>query len=89
MWTRQPAPFAIHPIADIQVGATQSPMIGRADVTARIAAISYSLVIEAVVWFTFAWGGLDGPWQVGELLSFLGIALSPIPVCVLCFRRRA
>ena len=62
-------------------------MIGKADTTARIAAICYSIVIAAMAWFTAAWGGLDGPWHLGELLGFLGVALSPIPVCILCFRR--
>lgn len=62
-------------------------MIGRADTTARIAAICYTLVIAAMVWFTLAWGGLDEPWRFGELLVLTAITLSPIPVCVLCFRR--
>lgn len=64
-------------------------MIGKADTTARLAAICYAIVIAAMVCFTVAWGGLDGSWHLGELLGFLGVALSPIAVCILCFRRSA
>lgn len=64
-------------------------MIDKADISARIAAVCYTMVIAAMVSFTLAWGGLDKPWRFDELLVFMGIALSPIPVCVLCFRRRA
>jgi hypothetical protein len=63
-------------------------MTGKADTTARIAAIFYTLVIAVMVWFTFAFGGFDfGLAHVGELVVFAAIALSPIPICILCFRR--
>lgn len=64
-------------------------MVGRVDVTARIAAICYTLFIAALVWFTLAWGGLDEPWQLSDLLVLTALALSPIPVCFICFRRSA
>ena len=64
-------------------------MAGQVDITARIAAISYTVVIAAGVWFTLAWTGSNEHWHFGELLAFVGFALSPVLVCVLCFRRDA
>ena len=62
-------------------------MRGTVDITARVAAISYTLVIVAMVWFTFAFFGFDLGGDVGGLTVFALLALSPIPVCILCFRR--
>ena len=62
-------------------------MKGTVDITARVAAISYTLVIAAIVWFTFAFFGFDLGSDFGGLAVFALLALSPIPVCILCFRR--
>ena len=62
-------------------------MRGSADITARIAAVCYTGMIAAGVWFTLAWTGANEQWRLDELLGFAGVALSPIPVCILCFRR--
>lgn len=57
------------------------------DVPARVAAICYTLIVAAMVWFTLAWGGIDFDWRFVEALVFIAIALSPLPVLILCFRR--
>ena len=57
------------------------------DITARVAAISYTVIIAAMVWFTFAFFGFDLGGDVGGLAMFALLALSPIPVSILCFRR--
>jgi hypothetical protein len=62
-------------------------MSGKVDAPARIAAICYTLVVAAMVWFTLAWGGINFDWRFDEALVFIAIALSPVPVLVLCFRR--
>lgn len=62
-------------------------MTGRADITARIAAVCYTGMVAAGVWFTLAWAGANDQWRLDELLGFPVVALSPIPVCILCFRR--
>ncbi len=62
-------------------------MKGTADITARVAAICYTLVIAAMVWFTVAFFGFDLGGDVGGLAVFALLALSPVPVCILCFRR--
>lgn len=62
-------------------------MTGKPDISARIAAICYTLVIIAMVWFTFAFFGFGTGGDVGGAIVFALIALSPIPVCILCFRR--
>ncbi|MFV3424453.1 hypothetical protein ACNJGC_21730, partial [Mycobacterium tuberculosis] len=63
--------------------------LGSVDVTARIAAVCYTIVVGAGVWFTLAWAGTDAQWKLDELAVFSTFALSPIPVCVLCFKRRS
>ena len=63
-------------------------VLGSVDIAARIAAVCYTLAVGAGVWFTLAWAGIDAPWKSDELLVFSAIALSPIPVCVFCFKRR-
>ncbi|HXH15780.1 MAG TPA: hypothetical protein VNJ10_06575 [Sphingomonas sp.] len=62
-------------------------MTGKADITARIVAICYTLVIIVIVWFTFAFFGFELGGDVGGSVVFALVALSPIPVCILCFRR--
>jgi hypothetical protein len=62
-------------------------MTGKADITARIVAICYTLVIIAMVWFTFAFFGFESGGDVGGSILFALLALSPIPVCILCFRK--
>jgi len=62
-------------------------MKGTVDITARVAAISYTIVIAAMVSFTFALFGFDLGGDVGGLAVFVLLALSPIPVCILCFRK--
>ncbi|WP_260599379.1 hypothetical protein [Sphingomonas endolithica] len=62
-------------------------MTGEANIAARVAAISYTLAIAAMVWFTFAFFGFDLKGDVSGLIVFALLALSPIPVCILCFRR--
>jgi hypothetical protein len=75
------------PIADVHSSGIVAQMAGKADISARIAAICYTLVIMAMVWFTFAFFGFELGGDVGGSIGFALIALSPIPVCILCFRR--
>ena len=75
------------PVADGHSFGIIAKMTGKADISARIAAICYTLVIIAMVWFTFAFFGFETGGDVGGAVVFALIALSPIPVCILCFRR--
>jgi hypothetical protein len=61
-------------------------MPGSVDITARVAAVCYTLIVGAGMWFTLAWAGTDAHWKLDELLVFSTFALSPIPVCVFCFK---
>lgn len=62
-------------------------MNGRADITARIAAVCYTGIIAAGVCFTLAWAGAIEQWRLDDLLDFAVVVLPPIPVCILCFQR--
>ena len=62
-------------------------MPGKPDKFARVAAVGYSLVVAWVVGFTFAFFGFDLRDNVVGGLVFVLFALSPILVCLLCFRR--
>jgi hypothetical protein len=75
------------PIVDVPRFVIVVQMTGKADITARVAAISYTLVITAMVWFTFAFGGFEPGGNISGLIVFALLALSPIPVCIFCFRR--
>jgi hypothetical protein len=75
------------PIADGHSFGIVANMTGKADISARLAATCYTLVIIAMVWFTFAFFGFELGGDVGGSIVFALIALSPIPVCILCFRR--
>ncbi len=75
------------PIAEDHSFGIVAKMTGKADISARIVAICYTLVIVAMAWFTFAFFGFRLGGDVGGLIVFALIALSPIPVCLLCFRR--
>jgi hypothetical protein len=75
------------PIADNHSFGIVAKMTGKADISARIVAICYTLVIVAMAWFTFAFFGFELGGDVGGSIVFALIALSPIPVCILCFRR--
>jgi hypothetical protein len=46
------------------------------------------LLIGKMVWFTFAFFGFDAKGHdVVGVIGFCLFALSPIPVCIYCFRR--
>jgi hypothetical protein len=75
------------PVAAVHSFSIVVRMTGKADITARIAAICYTLMIIAMVWFTFAFFGFESGDDVGGSIVFALLALSPIPVCILCFRR--
>lgn len=75
------------PIADGHSSGIVAKMTGKADISARLAATCYTLVIIAMLWFTFAFFGFELGEDVGGSIVFALIALSPIPVCILCFRR--
>lgn len=75
------------PIADNHSFDLVAEMTGKADISARIVAICYTLVIVAMAWFTFAFFGFEAGGDVGGSIVFALIALSPIPVCIICFRR--
>jgi hypothetical protein len=77
--------FRLRPVAEIEVSEAMS---GSVDVAARIAAVCYTLVVGAGIWFTLAWAGEDAHWDLGEVLVFSTLSLSPIPVCIHCFNRR-
>jgi len=61
-------------------------MTGKPDTVARVAAVGYTLVVVWVVGFTFAFFGFDLGADVGSLV-FVLFALSPILVCLPCFRK--
>jgi hypothetical protein len=75
------------PIVDGHSFGIVAQMTGKADISARIVAICYTLVIIAMAWFTFAFFGFELGGDVGGSIVFALIVLSPIPVCILCFRR--
>lgn len=51
-------------------------------------ATAYTFFIVWMVWFTFAFGGADLTGaSVLVVGAFCLVALSPIPVCLYCFRR--
>lgn len=62
-------------------------MAGKPNVSARVAAIGYTVVVASGAWFTLAWAGWNQQWHLDELLVFVTIALSSIPICILCFKR--
>ncbi|KQM87169.1 hypothetical protein ASE67_05375 [Sphingomonas sp. Leaf23] len=62
-------------------------MKGTVNIAGRIVAISYTLVILAMVWFTFLFFGFDFGGDFSGLIVFFLLALSPIPVCSVCFRK--
>lgn len=74
-------------IAVVQQCGIVGRVTSKADITARAAAVGYTLVIAAMVVFTFAFFGFDLGGDVGGFIVFALLALSPIPVCILCFRR--
>jgi len=75
------------PIADDHSFGIVAKMTRKADIAARIVVICYTLVIVAMAWFTFAFCGFGLGGDVGGSIVFALIALFPIPVCILCFRR--
>jgi len=53
-----------------------------------IAATAYTIFIGWMVWFTFAFGGIDLTGvPIDGLVMFSLLCVSPLPVCFYCFRR--
>lgn len=56
--------------------------------TLVLSATAYTLFIAATVWFSFAFFSSDANGvEMSRTVGFGLFALSPVPVCIYCFKR--